>query len=114
MVTAWLQSNVCGSTARCPSCRTQGMHFGMRLAGSLVPAFADDFAVFHQHAADARIGSGRVQATLSQAQRPGHPLTIGRIHCLSLLRRRVFLTASMASEKSPTSWKLLYTDAKRM
>jgi hypothetical protein len=34
----------------------QGVHFGMGLAGAHVPAFADHFAIAHDHAAYARVG----------------------------------------------------------
>ncbi len=88
----------------------------MRLTGTFVPAFADDFAVAHQHAADARIGTGRVQARAppDAAPAPSTDCQLRSCFLLAVLRRRVFLTASIASEKSPTSWKLLYTEAKRI
>jgi hypothetical protein len=44
----------------------------MRLAGALVPSFADDQAVLHQHAADAWIRRGREHAARSELQRTRH------------------------------------------
>ncbi len=90
----------------------------MRFAGALVPAFADDLAVAHQHTTDARIGAGGVQAAFRQVQRTRHPLAVlRRRHQRAGGLRRLagdLRTASTASVKSPTSWKLLYTEAKRM
>ena len=59
--------------ARCAQC----VHFGMRLAGTLVPALADDFVAVRDHAADARIGLRGEQTLLGQAQRTRHVTMVG-------------------------------------
>jgi hypothetical protein len=52
-------------------------HFRVRLAGTLVPAFADDFIAMCNHAADARIGLRGEQAAYGQAQGARHHYVIG-------------------------------------
>lgn len=56
MVAARLQGDVGAGTAGTLTGLAQGMHFGMRLAGAHVPAFADHFAVAHDHAAYTGLG----------------------------------------------------------
>src|SRR5450759_387910 len=99
----------------------------MRRSGLFVPAGAYRVAVAHDHAADAGIGCGGVQALFGEAQRLGHVLLIGGAeHADSAFGtkrpygpgRRALrpgrLTCKMASRKSSTRWKSSYTEAKRM
>ncbi len=53
MVAAGLKSDV-GGGAR--ASHAQGVHFSMRLAGAMVKPLADDLTVFHNDAADVRLG----------------------------------------------------------
>src|SRR5581483_11922162 len=87
----------------------QREHFGMRLAGPCMPAFADDSAVLHDDAAHTRIGRGGVQAApreLERARHVGAVLIVRRRH----QRRTRFSAAGgastsfSASRKSDTSW----------
>src|ERR1019366_3502268 len=72
VVVARLERNIGGGAARAvPRC-FQRIHFGVRAAGALVPAFADHRAVAHDHATDARIGRSRIQPALRELQRLRH------------------------------------------
>jgi len=111
-------------------------------AGALVPAFAEDAPVTHQHAADTRIRLGRVEAARREFQSPTHvagvALALGGnavgmfIHDFdfkvavspgnsgscsesrcSARRRRWCRKRSTSSRNASASWKLRYTDAKR-
>ena len=73
MMTTGLKRHISGRRARGGACGIQGMHFGMRPAGALVPALAHHPAVFHQHAADARVGFGDSHSQRRLLQRPLHP-----------------------------------------
>jgi len=53
--------------------RGQGQHLGMRFAGALVAAFADDLPVAHDDAAHPGVGRGRVHDGLRQGQGAPHP-----------------------------------------
>ena len=55
----------------------QCMDFGVRLAGSHVPAFADHLAGVDQHAADQWVGSSRPTAERCQRQRTLHRGAVG-------------------------------------
>ena len=50
----------------------QGLDLGMRAAESLMPAFADDFAVANDDAADHRVRLDVSLATRRQFERAGH------------------------------------------
>jgi uncharacterized protein YdeI (BOF family) len=50
----------------------QRVHFRVRLAGAIVKTFADDLAVFHDHAADIRVGMGGKAPARGQLQRSRH------------------------------------------
>ncbi len=104
MVAARFQRDVSGGAPRPVAGGAQRMDLGVRLAGLLVPAFADDFAVTHQHAADARIGRGRAQAALGQLQRARHHAVVdgGKTHFFL----GVGETSRIALEKASTSSKL--------
>ena len=81
-----IQGRAPGALAR----RSQRMHFGMRLAGALVETFAHHSAALHHHAADTRIGRGRVQAAPCQGQGALHVFIVGSSeHEISLGRHRV-------------------------
>ncbi|MCY1440295.1 hypothetical protein D9M71_565630 [compost metagenome] len=86
---------------------TQRMHFGVRLTGTHMPAFADDLAVANNHTADARIRMGRIQALAGQFQGPGHVMgveyraLVGHAHSLAGSRAR----RSISSRNSLRSWK---------
>ena len=110
----------------------QGVHFGMRRTGALMPAFAYHFSIAHNDAADARIGAGAIEPLLCQTQCLGHEAMVGgrehggrRRYFAALvvlgtalatgLARLVLLSISCStSRKSAASWKLRYTEAKRM
>ncbi|CCJ95620.1 hypothetical protein BN131_3293 [Cronobacter malonaticus 681] len=55
VVATGFKRDIRGSTARLVARHAQRMHFGMRLAGAQMKAFADDYAIFNNHAAHARI-----------------------------------------------------------
>jgi hypothetical protein len=67
-----LQRHVGACTTRTFARGAQREHFRVRLAGTLVPAFADDFIAMCNHAADARIGLRGEQATFGKAQGARH------------------------------------------
>ena len=59
--------------AGCPIAgRRERVHFGMRAAESFVPAFADDFAVANDHAADHRVRLNGSQAARGERERMSH------------------------------------------
>src|SRR5690606_26052774 len=109
VMAAGLQGDVGGSAPRPFAGLAQGVDLGVRLAGALVPAFADDLAVAHDHAADTRIGMGGEQPQTRQPQRPGHEGLVGRAHGWTGVRSR-----SISSRNSSRSLKRRYTEAKRM
>ena len=88
----------------------------MRLAGALVPAFADDLAVVDDHAADARVRRRRVEAAFGKRERARHvrAVGVGEYGHRTMPRTRHYLrtrlagasTSLSASRKSDTSWKL--------
>ena len=86
----------------------QGMHLGVRFAGTHVPTFADDLAVMHDDAADPGIGVGGIQALPRELQGPCHITLI--VHCRAGSRDR----RSISSRNSLRSWKRRYTEAKRI
>ena len=55
----------------------QRIDLGMRLAGTLMPAFADDFPVLHDHATDPRVGIGGIHPAASELQGARHEARIG-------------------------------------
>jgi hypothetical protein len=61
-MTAGFECHIGGGAVGALTRRTQGMDFGVRFAGALVPALTHDLAVVHQHAADARVGVGGIEA----------------------------------------------------
>ena len=69
---AGFERHVRGGAARGVAGSRQRRDFGMRAAGALVPALAHHLAIAHQHAADARIGIGGVQAAARQLERARH------------------------------------------
>src|SRR5690606_41998583 len=111
-------------------------------AGRVGEAPADVRAIAHDHAADHRVGPGRVGATLGQAQRARHHGVVlggeGGGRSFGTWHQRFFLSAclsmgttsapskgswpspgrscsrrSSSSRKSATSWNARYTEAKR-
>ena len=77
MMAAGFERHVGSSALSRNAGRLQRMHFGVRLAGTLVPAFANDDAIAHDDAADTGIGSGGQQPTLGQLQRTRHEFVVG-------------------------------------
>jgi hypothetical protein len=72
----------------------------MRLAGTLVPALADDLAALGDDAADRRVRRRRIAPTLRQLDRSSHERVVfGGEHYFSR-------TSRIASRKSSTSEKL--------
>ncbi|CCK05799.1 hypothetical protein BN128_4105 [Cronobacter sakazakii 696] len=55
VVATGFKRDIRGGTARLVARHTQRMHFGVRLTGAQMKAFADDYALFNNHAAHARI-----------------------------------------------------------
>jgi hypothetical protein len=55
MMAARLKRHIRGSTARALTRHTQCMYLSVRFTRTIVEAFADDFAVIHDHAADIRV-----------------------------------------------------------
>jgi hypothetical protein len=66
------QCQVSHCATRLVACSTQRIDFGVRFAGTLVPAFSDNLAVFDQHAAHHRVRVSRVDAALGEAQGARH------------------------------------------
>ena len=133
MVIAGFEGDIGGGAAGSFTGEAQRMDLGVRFAGALVPAFADDGTIAHDDAADARIGCRRVQPARRQLQGAGHEPVVGgaeggghdgasegssanalRRTQAGLRRTRGFFTSRIASENSSTSSKLRYTEAKRM
>ena len=52
-------------------------NFGVRLAGAVMPAAADDVAAFYQDGADHRIGGCQAKTAMSEAERQAHERQIG-------------------------------------
>ena len=103
----------------------QRVHLGMRESGARVEPFADQRPVLGEHAADAGIGRGGVEAERRLGERPRHVRAVGvgkgghgnerrLVQHRRVNRDQRFLIFRTASRKSSTSWKLRYTDAKRM
>ena len=100
MVAAGFQSHVGGGTARPFAGLTQGVHLGVRFAGTGMPALADDLAITHDDAADTRIGMGGVQAFARQPQGARHEQVVALAHRLfdgSRARRSISSRNSLRS-----------------
>ncbi|MNF78608.1 hypothetical protein D3C84_607990 [compost metagenome] len=116
MVAARFQRHISGRAPGQLTGGAQGVDFGVRFAGTFMPAFADDLAVTHHHATDPRIGVRGVVTFARQFQRARHEVGIedgllaGAGHSFTGSRAR----RSISSRNSLRSWKRLYTDAKRM
>ena len=91
----------------------QRQRLGMQFARFRMPAFAEDNAVAHDHATDARVRRRGVQPLRGELQRAGHMLVIFRFEHLSIGHRNqrppaVYLartgrrTSLIASVKSST------------
>ena len=97
--------------------RAQGVGFGVGFAGTLMPAFADNLPVTHNHATHARVGMGCVQALARQFQGAGHVMSVEhRLFCRRWVHSFTGSRArrSISSRNSLRSWKRRYTEAKRM
>ncbi|MNV10770.1 hypothetical protein D3C71_1013100 [compost metagenome] len=116
MVAARLKRHISSGTASLIARRAQGVDFGMRFTGALMPAFADNLPIAHDHAADPRVGVRRVMTFARQFQGAGHEMSVedgkfcGRGHSFTGSRAR----RSISSRNSLRSWKRRYTEAKRM
>ena len=75
---ARFERDVGRASPRLCTCRFKRIDFRVRLAGSAMPAFADNLAVLNQDTADPRIGMSRIQATSCQAQGLRHHSEICR------------------------------------
>src|SRR5258708_1810170 len=53
-------------------------HFGVRLAGTLMPPLADHATFAHDHATDARIGGRREEPARAEVERAAHVLAVVR------------------------------------
>ena len=110
MMAARLERDIgCRTSRRLPSC-VECMHFGMRSARSLMPAFSDDGAALDKDAADAWIGRCRIQPPPRQTYRLRHEIVVGRaVHEPGVYRERRGTgrdTSLTRSENSSTSSKL--------
>ena len=76
MMMTRLQRYIGGCAVRAFSGAFQRTDFCMRTARMLMPPFADDHAVAHDYAADARVRCGRVQAELSKFKCPCHEFEV--------------------------------------
>ncbi len=76
MVRAGFERHVSGGAAGLVAACTQGIDFGVIVAGALMPAFTDDPAIFRDDAAHDGIGARRVPASRSQLQRSRHVRTV--------------------------------------
>jgi hypothetical protein len=81
-MTTRLQGHIAGGAARRLSSPSQGIDLRMGLAKPLVPPFANDAAIVHQHGADQRIGLDVPAPALGQVESAAHP------HCFSGVYRR--------------------------
>ena len=72
MVAAGLKGDVGGGALRLFAGHAERVHFSMRLAGAIVKALADDFAVFHNDAADIRVRMGGKASARGKLQRSRH------------------------------------------
>ena len=72
-MTARLQCHIGGRAARFRASLFQGNNFGVVLVGVGMKAFADDTAIFDQHASGDRIRGGEADRCLGQRQRTFHP-----------------------------------------
>lgn len=112
----------------------QRVDLGVCSACTLVPAFTNNLVVFNQHAADHRVRLCGVTASLGELQRTRHMRVVGCCEVghdqlsLSFLPSKsgskdicsrlaaaseIFCRRLISSSNSVTSWKRLYTDAKR-
>jgi hypothetical protein len=78
----------------------------MGSARLLVPALADDRSIAREHASDARIRRGRVQAFFGERQRTPHHGVVERRKRGHRRRRVDFATSCTASRKSSGVSKL--------
>ncbi len=116
VVTAGFQGNVKGRPARSVASGLQRVNFGMLPAGTYVPALADDLAILDDDTADARIGAGREETALGQAQGACHVLMVGGAERRGHQRPDGGAereTSRTTLENSSTSSKLRYTEANR-
>ena len=72
MVAAGFKGDVGGGALRLFAGHAERVHFSMRLAGAIVKALADDFAVFHNDAADIRVRMGGKASARGKLQRSRH------------------------------------------
>ena len=86
MMAAGLERHVDRGAARALARGADRNRFGVRFAGTFVPAFADDFLVARHHRAHARIRVRAVQAALRELERAAHRgfVECAEIHLRSL------------------------------
>ena len=77
LMAAWLQRHIGRGAARLVSRVAQGRRLGVESAEIVVPAAADHFAVFDDHAADHRVGRRFAQAAQRQIKSLTHVMLIG-------------------------------------
>ena len=86
MMSAGLESDICGGTLGYIAGRFQRVDLGMRFSGQCVPAFANDFTVSHDDAANHWIGMRAVATALSKLQSALH------VHIISGVEIRHLVT----------------------
>src|SRR5690606_12527971 len=99
-----------------PTCKitghAQGVHFGVRFTGFLMPAFTDDFALrADNNAPDAGIGAGGPAPQFCQLQSAGHIKFV--VHSLWPPGWLEDDRRSISARNSSRSLKLRYAEAKR-
>ena len=74
---------------------TQGIHLGMRPAEKFMRALRENFAVFHEHRADQRIGMRPAPAFERDVERAAHKTDVLKtyfLHSVLAMRSRMPLT----------------------
>ncbi len=117
VVAAGFKGHVHRGATRLVTGGAQRIRLGMGFAGALMPAFADNLPIPHNHAAHTRVGMGGVHALARQFEGAGH--VMGVEDGLFCRRCGHFFTGSRArrsisSRNSLRSWKRRYTEAKRI
>ena len=77
---AWLQRDVEGGASRRLTGSSESVHLRVCLAEFLMPAFAEDLVVTHDHRADQRVGLDMAAPLLGKFERAAHPDFSGSIH----------------------------------
>ena len=77
LMRTWLKGHIHRGALRHLLCAPERLDFGMRTAAVLGPAPANQYAVFHDHSADGRIGPGAAEIAATERKRKAHITLIG-------------------------------------